>query len=252
MQFIDLVLLRLLLWIGLPALLVVVAVGPGKVWRGIQKGWHWLWKRRLDPEEVLTHVVAQHEKLVSSLRDVLTRSETTVADIARQIQRSEENIHKLEKEARQFAGNNDDLGARAVLYKLNLERAAVDSFCKQQEQQRAHIDDVRRHLYLVELQLRQFEVGRSVLLSQLAAAKTVEQQAAIAAHFDPFNAVADWQRAEGIVHEKALNARALERVQADLMELPLPHQPTAVGSAAIDAQLAELKDQPDRLKATDG
>jgi phage shock protein A len=252
MQFLDLVLLRLLLWIGLPALLVVVAVGPRRVWNGVKRGWHWLWKRRLEPEEVLTQVVQQHEKLVASLREVLARSEDAVADIARHIEQSEANIKKLEAETQQFAANNDDLGARATLYKLNLERAAVDSFRKQLENQRSHIDTVRRNLYLVELQLRQYEVGRSILLSQLAEAKTVEQQASIAAHFDPFNAVADWQRAEGMVQEKTINARAFERVQADLMDLPLANPAPAVDTADIDAQLAELKARSAQIKTTGG
>ncbi len=252
MEFADLILLRLLLWIGLPTLLAVVALGPRRVWDAVKRGWHWLWKRRLEPEEVLAQVVRQHQKLVASLRDVLSRSEAAVGDIERHVAQSEANIKKLDGEARQFVAANDDLGARATLYKLNLERAAVDSFRKQADGQRAHIDGVRRHLYLVELQLRQYEVGRSILLSQLAEAKTVEQQAAIAAHFDPFNAVADWQRAEGVVQETAQSARAYERVQADLMNLPLAESAPAADSAAIDAQLAELKSPSTRVKSTGG
>jgi len=107
---------------------------------------------------------------------------------------------------------------------------------------------VRRHLYLMELQTRQYEVGRSILLSQLAEAKTVEQQAAIATHFDPFNAVSSWQRAEGMVQEKALNAKAAERVYADLVEMPLTSQPAQVDPAALDAQLAELKGRIGRVQ----
>ena len=56
------------------------------------------------------------------------------------------------------------------------------------------------------------------------------------------NAVASWQRAEGMVQEKALNARAAERVYADLLEMPLSTQPAQVDPAALDAQLAELCD----------
>ncbi len=115
------------------------------------------------------------------------------------------------------------------------------NFRQQLDRQRAHISDVRRHLYLGELQLRQYEVGRSILLSQLAEAQTVEQQAAIAAHFDPFNAVADWKRAEGIVQEKALTARATEQVYADLLDVPLINQAETVDPQILEAQLAELK-----------
>jgi phage shock protein A len=233
--------LRLTLWIGLPMLLAILAIGPGRTWRAVKKGWNWLWNRRLDPEEVLTRVVKEHEKHVTALRAVLARSEAAEAEIVRNLQTSEKSIATLDQEAGTMAANGDDLGARAVLYKLNLERAALDSFRAQLDRQRSHIAEIRRHLYLMELQTRQYEVGRSILLSQLAEAKTVEQQAAIAAQFDPFNAVASWQRAEGMVQEKALNAKAAERVYADLVEMPLSNQPAQVDPAALDAQLAELK-----------
>ena len=241
MSFLEPVLLRLALWIGLPMLLVILAIGPSRSWRAVEKAWNWLWNRRLDPEEVLNRVVKEHEKHVAALRGVLSRSEAAEAEILSNLRTSENNIAAHEKEASKMAAHGDDLGARAVLYKLNLERAAVDSFGAQLERQRNHIADVRRHLYLMELQTRQYEVGRSILLSQLAEAKTVEQQAAIATHFDPFNAVSSWQRAEGMVQEQALNARAAERVYADLVEMPLSSQPVQVDPAALDAQLAELK-----------
>jgi phage shock protein A len=241
MLFFESVLLRLVLWIGLPVLLAVLAIGPGRTWRAMKKAWNWLWNRRLDPEEVLTRVVTEHEKHVAALRAVLSRSETAEAEILHNLRTSESNIAALEKEASQMAQTGDDLGARAVLYKLNLERAAVESFRTQLERQRTHIADVRRHLYLMELQKRQYEVGRSILLSQLAEAKSVEQQAAIAAQFDPFHAVSSWQQAEGMVQEKALNAKAAERVYADLLEMPLSSQPPQVDPAALEAQLAELK-----------
>jgi hypothetical protein len=93
----------------------------------------------------------------------------------------------------------------------------------------------------LELRLRQYEVGRSVLLSQLAEAEKVEQQYAIARQFDPFNAVANWQRAEGIVQEKAVNARAIERVYMDTTEMSADVQPAAVDPDMLEAQLAELR-----------
>ena len=241
MPFVEYVLLRVILWVGLPLLLGVIAVGPRRVWGGVKRAWHWLWKRRLDPEEALTQVVQGHQKHVTALREVLSRCEAAEAEIARNIRQSDENIAALDDEARKKATQGDDLGARAVLYKLNLERAAVDSFRQQLERQRYHIAEVRRHLFLVELQLRQYEVGRSILLSQLAEAQTIEQQADIAAHFDPFNAVANWKKAEGLVQEKAVNARAVERVYADMAEMPMTVQPPPTEPAALDAQLAELK-----------
>ncbi len=127
------------------------------------------------------------------------------------------------------------------LYKIHLEQLAIQSFQEQLDRQHQHVTDARRRLHLLELQLRQYEVGRSILLSQLAEAQTVEQQYAIANNFDPFSAVANWQQAEGMVHEKALTARAAEQVYTDIAEIPLAGQPAQVDPAALDAQLAELK-----------
>jgi phage shock protein A len=234
-------LLRLFLWVVLPLGLVVWALGPERVWSKIKGGWTWFWRTRLEPEEILSRVVRRHQEHIEALREALTRSETAEHDIARNIEESKENLEALEQEARNHVLHNDDLGARAALYKLNLEKLAVKTFEEQLERQRQHIIESRRRLYLLELQLRQYEVGRSILLSQLAEAKTVEQQYAIANNFDPFSAVAHWQQAEGIVHEKALNARAVEQVYTDVAEMPLAGQPAQVDPAALDDQLAALK-----------
>ena len=105
---------------------------------------------------------------------------------------------------------------------------------------------------MVELQLRQYEVGRSILLTELAEAKGVEQQYAIASHFDPFNAVADWQRAEGMVHEKALIAKAKQRVHTDTSELVDSSSAPELDAAMLEAQLAELRDAVDQAGAQSG
>jgi phage shock protein A len=234
-------LVRVALWVGVPAALLVLALGPVRVRRALDKAWGWLWKKRLDPEDILTRVVRRHEQHIDALRQALTRSEAAEADIARNLGKSKENIASLEEEARVQVLKGDDLGARAALYKLNLERLAVDSFQEQLRRQHEHIADARRRLYLLELQLRQYEVGRSILLSQLAEAKTVEQQYAIANNFDPFSAVAHWQQAEGLVQAQAQSARAVEQVYGDVAEMPLAGQPAQVDPAALDAQLAALK-----------
>jgi phage shock protein A len=129
------------------------------------------------------------------------------------------------------------------LYKLNLERLAVAGFKEQLGQQKLRIDQARRRLHLLELQLRQYEVGRSILLAQLAEAKTVEQQYALASQFDPFSAVAAWVRAEGSVQQAAQNARAAEQVFNDTADLPLTGQPVRIDPELLDVQLAELKGQ---------
>lgn len=241
MGFFEFVVMRLLLWVALPLGLVVLLIGPGKVKGWFKGAWSWLWDKRLDPEQILTEVVRQHEKHIEALKKALSRSETAEADITRNINKSAQNIPGLEEEARNSVAKSDDLGARAALYKLNLERTAVKSFEDQLGLQKQHIAEARRRLYLLELQLRQYEVGRSILLSQLAEAQTVEQQYAIANNFDPFSAIANWHEAEGMVQEKTLTARAVERVYSDIAEIPLAAQPALVDATTLDAQLAELK-----------
>jgi phage shock protein A len=249
MRFLELVVLRMLLWVGLPCLLAVLAIGPKRFGRAVAKGWNWLFRRRLEPEEVLDRVVQEHQQHVAALKQVLDRAEGAEVEIKENIERSERNVAELEEEAKVLAGSRDDLGARAVLYKLNLERAAIDTFKTQLDRQRKHIAEVRRHLYLVELQLRQYDVGRRILLSQLAEAKTLEQQASIAEKFDPFNAVANWEKAEGIVEEKTFNAKAVERVYADMAEIPLTKEQAQVDPALLDAQLEDLKKHANRQKS---
>jgi phage shock protein A len=241
MGILEMVVLRFVLWVVLPLALAVVLIGPQRVRGYCTRLWKWLWTQRLDPEAILTQVVKGHQQRIEGLRKVLARSEAAEAEIVRNIDKSRQATGGLEDEARAQALRDDDLGARAALYKLNFERLAIESFEAQLQRQRAHITEARRRLYLLELQLRQFEVGRSILLSQLAEARTVEQQYDIANNFDPFSAVANWQQAEGLVQEKALNARAVEQVYTDIAEIPLAHQPVQVDPAVLDAQLAELK-----------
>jgi phage shock protein A len=237
----ELLLLRLLVWVVVPLVLVALAVGPARSWRFVRRLWAWVDERRHEPTEVLNRVVKEHEKNIRALRDVLGQAESTYHEIARNMRRSEDNITALELEARTMVANDDDLGARAALYKLNLEQLAVQGFREQLAQQKLRIDQARRRLHLLELQLRQYEVGRSILLSQLAEAKTVEQQYALACQFDPLGAVAAWTRAEGSVQQAAQNARAAEQVYNDTADLPLSGQPVRIDPQLLDAQLAELK-----------
>src|SRR5262249_48161160 len=96
------------------------------------------------------------------------------------------------------------------------------------------------------LQLRQYEVGRTILLAQLAEAKTAEQQYALASQFDPYSAVAAWVRAEDDVKQAAREARAAERVYTDTADLPLNSEPVRIDPPLLDRQLAELKAQAKR------
>ena len=240
-RFLELVLLRLVLWVGLPVGLMVLLVGPKRVWRGLGRAWNWLTNRREDPEAIIDRVVREHTDHVTAVRKALRQAEQTTAKVEENKQTTEANIADLERQAREAVGRGDDLGARATLYKLNLERAALENFQNQLERLKQHIDETQRRLYLLELQLRQYEVGRSILLSELAEAKTVEQQYAIANRFDPFSAVSNWQRAEGMVQEKSLSAQAAERVQADTADLVVSAGEGAIDPVILDAQLQELK-----------
>jgi hypothetical protein len=240
MGFIEMLILRTLLFVGIPVALVMLALGPRRAMKLLHRGWTWLTQRRMEPEEILTQVVKQHQEHVSALQKALAQAEKAEAEIVANLKTSQENIVALEASAKERAQADDDLQAQADLYKLNLERMAAESFQEHLLRQRRSIHDSRRRLYQLELQLRQYEVGRSILLSQLAEAKSVEQQFAIASQFDPFNAVADWQKAEGLVQEKALSARAIERVYNDTADL-------AGGSTSVDPQL--LKAQLEQLRA---
>ncbi len=239
----DLFLLRVFVWVVVPLLLLAIAIGPARSWRLLRKTWSWIDDRRHEPTEVLNRVVREHEKNIKALREVLRQAEAAQADIVRNNQRSDDNITALEREARDLVRSGDDLRARAALYKLNLERLAVQGFQVQLSQQKTRIDQTRRRLHLLELQLRQYEVGRSILLSQLAEAKTVEQQYALANQFDPFSAVAAWVRTEGDVQQAARDARAAEQVLSDTADLPLTGQTVRIDPEMLDAQLAELKAQ---------
>jgi phage shock protein A len=241
----EILVMRLVLWIGLPLLLLSLAVGPRRVLRQLKAGWKWFTRRRLDPEEILTHVVRQHEQHVAALGKLLAEEEASEADIVANLRQSEGNLSTLEEQAHTASARGDELGALAALYKLNLERAAMENFGVQLKRQRELIEDSRRRLYELELQLRQYEVGRNILLSQLAAAEKVEQQYAIARQFDPFNAVANWQQAEGLVQQKSLNAKAIERVYADTTDAAsaatLSSGALSVDPAAFEAELARLR-----------
>lgn len=239
----ELFLLRLLVWVGIPLLLIAIGVGPARTWRFFRRIWAWVDDRRQEPTQVLTRVVQEHERSIRQLKDVLSQTEAAQSEVIRNLKKSEDNLVTLQREARHHVQLDDDLGARAALHKLNLERLAAEGFRGQLTQLKGRLDAARRRLHLLELQLRQYEVGRSILLSQLAEARTVEQQYALASQFDPFSAVAAWNRAEGTVHQAAQNARAVEQVFNDTADLPLTGQPARVDPALLDHQLAELKDE---------
>jgi phage shock protein A len=153
----------------------------------------------------------------------------------------------LEAEATRRTSEGDELGARAALYKKQLEQSAIENFREQLERHCGMMAESRHRLFMLELQLRQYEVGRSILLSQLAQAEKTEEQYAIARQFDPFNAVANWQKAEGLVLEKSLNARAKERVYVDTTDVDVPYPSAAIDPAVLEAQLAALRAQTKKV-----
>jgi phage shock protein A len=212
----EYLILRGLLFIGLPVLLVVLAVGPSRCRAIIRRLWSQLWQRKQEPEEVIEQVVKQYRDMVAVLEQTLARARAADETLDRNIRQSEENLTALDGEARAAAGKGDDIAAKGVLFKTTLERQALEAFREQRIRHGRQIDEIRGNLHATELQLRQYEVGRELLLSQLAEANSVEHQYRIASEFDPFSAVANWKKAENMVEEKQLSARVMSRVAADL------------------------------------
>ncbi len=250
MPFLEQIIIRLLLWIGLPLALITLLVGPVRLWLSLKQGWSWLTSRKLAPEEIINQVVQQHQQHVAGLQKVIDQAETAHRTIETQLKTSSKNEAELEAESRHLTSAGDELGARAALYKLNLERAAMATYQEQLDRQKAMIDESRQRLYLAELQLRQYEVGRSILLSQLAEAEKVEEQYVIARDFDPFNAVANWRKAEGMVLEKQLSARAMERVFVDTRVLAAGAQGADMDRAELESQLAALRAELTKSQST--
>jgi phage shock protein A len=247
MGFVEYFLLRLLLWLGLLSALIALAVGPRKLRSSIKRIWSIAFRKRLDPEEILTNVVLQHEQHVKAVREAVGKAEAAEAALRANLKQSEEHVPVLEAEAKRLASEGDELGARAALYKKQLEQSAIGNFREQLERHCGMIAESRHRLFMLELQLRQYEVGRSILLSQLAQAEKTEEQYAIARQFDPFNAVANWQQAEGLVLEKSLNARAKERVYVDTTDMDVSYPTSAIDPAVLEAQLADLRAQTKRV-----
>jgi phage shock protein A len=247
-------LLRLILWFILPVFLITLAIGPARVGTWLAGVWSWIWESKLEPAEVLDRVVKEHQRKIAQLKEVLQQGDTTQGEIQKNIRKSEEMVASLEGEARAAVRREEDNEARAALAKMALERQALQGFSVQLQQHKLRTTQARRRLHLLELQLRQFEVGRSILLNQLAEARTVEQQYQLANQFDPFSAIAEWQKAEGDVQEAAENARAVEQVLTDTADLPLSTQPVRLDPAELNAQLARLKEdvQSERMGTRNG
>jgi phage shock protein A len=218
-----------------------LAVGPQRLWRGITDGLRWAFGRRPDPERTLGEIVRQQKDRVARERKMLAQAEAAGAGIVGSLQASEANAEKLDKEARALVARDDDVGARAALYKLNLERTAVAGFRRQLDEQRQWIADARRRLYVLELQLRQYEVGRSVLLCQLAQAQSLEEQHKIASGFDPSGVIAEWRKTEELVERKAVAAQSADPLSHEGRLAAAGEMPNPVDPAMLDAQLAQLR-----------
>ena len=100
MAFVEYFLLRLLLWLGLLSALVALAVGPRRLRSGIKRIWSIVFRKRLDPEEILTNVVLQHEQHVKAVRDALGKAEVAEAALRANLKQSEEHVPVLDAEQR--------------------------------------------------------------------------------------------------------------------------------------------------------
>src|SRR5215831_11008231 len=99
MPFVEYFLLRLALWIGLFGALVTLAVGPRKLKAGIKRIWSIAFRKRLDPEEILTQVVLQHEQHVKAVRAAISKAEVAEGALRENLRQSEEHVPVLEAEA---------------------------------------------------------------------------------------------------------------------------------------------------------
>ena len=97
MPFVEFFLLRLVLWVGLLAALVALAVGPRRLWRGMKRAWAVAWRKRLDPNEILTQVVEQHQQHVKAVRAALSQAEAAEAAIRENLRQSEEHVTASER-----------------------------------------------------------------------------------------------------------------------------------------------------------
>ncbi len=209
MQFVELVVLRLVLLVGLPLVACVLIFGPARVEQSLIRAWNWFWSKRYEPEQLLRHVVRQQEHLVAEQRLKLHTAESAQADSAAALQRSGTEIANLEKKAERLAFAGDDLGARAALLKLHLERYQAAKLLEQLHLHDKKTAEARKQLYAAELQLRQYEVGREIFLRQAAELKTMNEQLAMARDFDPFHAIVEWRTAETEGAPPALSASAV-------------------------------------------
>jgi phage shock protein A len=216
----EYLILRGVLFVGLPVLLVVLAVGPSRCRVIIRGLWSQLWQRKHEPEEVIEQVVKQYREMVAVLEQTLARARAADETLDRTIRQSEKNLTALDDESREAAERGDEVATKGILAKTTLERQALEAFREQRARHARQIDEIRGNLHATELQLRQYEVGRELLLSQLAEANSVEHQYRIASEFDPFSAVANWKTAQTMVEEKQINARVMSRVAADLRTPP--------------------------------
>ena len=123
-SIVEVVFIRLF-WVASFLALIALAVGPARTWSFLRRLWAWVDDRRHEPTVVLTRVVREHEKNIHQLKDVLVQSELAQAEILRNMRKSADNLTALEREAKTMAGADDDLSARAALYKLNLERLPI-------------------------------------------------------------------------------------------------------------------------------
>lgn len=237
-RFFEYLIIRGVLFLGVPVLLAVLAIGPARCQEFVRRLWSQLWQRKLEPEAVIEQVVKQYREMVKAHEQTLARARTAETVLDRNILQSEHNLDTLENEAREAAKQGDEFASKGIVSKTTLERQALDTFREQRVRHARQIDEIRGNLHATELQLRQYEVGRELLLSQLAEAKTVEQQYRIASEFDPFSAVANWKKVEGMVEEQQLTARVISRVAADLRT---PIEAESVSES--DGQVSEQKSE---------
>ena len=239
MRFLEVFVLRFVIWVLLPLAIVVLAIGPKRVARWLKQFWNWLWVKRLEPEAILSQVVKQHEKHIAALRAALARSETAERDIVRNMSKSDENIANLEEEAESRVAGSDDR-AKAAPYKLNLnaprsKSSRSNSIISGSRSPEAAAGCTCRNCTATVRGRPQYSaqpVGRGpdrrTTIRHRQGLRLLQRRA-------------EWKQAEGMVHEKALSARAVEEVYKDVAEIPVAGLPRPSITQSARRTLAESK-----------
>lgn len=77
----EYLILRGLLFVGVPIVLFAMAVGPARCRAIVSRFWAQIWQRKQEPEEVIEQVVQQYRAMVGSLNQTLEKAHAADATL---------------------------------------------------------------------------------------------------------------------------------------------------------------------------